>query len=224
MMPLPAAGYGVSKRKPTTLLAEALTCLDDGATESKTPRHFPPDTFSERIAASFGLQRRDLLLSGSALKINTACATMLPAEDMASSIHDTTTTQTTHRLTSKSSPTHLSEGSPESERALEVELSLNSRPLEPLQHHLEQLELTCLDPRPLDPLLTRYVKINLIGEGSYSQVWKAQEAASGAFVAFKQKVVHKPGQCHLLQREVSILRLLDHPGIPKVIEYSFTPT
>lgn len=79
-----------------------------------------------------------------------------------------------------------------------------------------------LSTRRIDPLLTRYIRLSYIGRGGFSTVWKSQEASTAALVALKESLVRSKSHYNLLCSEVSILKKLDHPGIIKVIEHSYT--
>jgi len=74
--------------------------------------------------------------------------------------------------------------------------------------------------------VTRYEKLNLIGEGTYGTVYRARDRASGDIVALKKIRPMKTaggggggGGFPLTSiREISLLQQVQHPGIIKLRE------
>jgi serine/threonine protein kinase len=68
------------------------------------------------------------------------------------------------------------------------------------------------------PRRNEYKLLNLLGEGGYAQVWRAERGDSpGSFVAYKH-----PKQVPLarerMAREIEVQRLLDHPHVMPIVD------
>ncbi|XP_042054957.1 probable serine/threonine-protein kinase At1g54610 [Salvia splendens] len=63
-----------------------------------------------------------------------------------------------------------------------------------------------------------FVKIDKIGQGTYSNVYKAKDAITGKVVALKKVRFDKlePESVRFMAREILILRRLDHPNVVKL--------
>ncbi|XP_021770866.1 probable serine/threonine-protein kinase At1g54610 [Chenopodium quinoa] len=63
-----------------------------------------------------------------------------------------------------------------------------------------------------------FEKLDKIGQGTYSSVFKAREHATGRFVALKKVRFdnYHPESVRFMAREITILRKLDHPNIIKL--------
>jgi eukaryotic-like serine/threonine-protein kinase len=77
---------------------------------------------------------------------------------------------------------------------------------------------------PLEPPRTiagRYRVQRVLGEGTWSQTLLAEDTAEPRQVAIKELRVEHVGDwkhVELFQREARVLRLIDHPGVPRVYE------
>ncbi|KAI5008730.1 hypothetical protein ZWY2020_009778 [Hordeum vulgare] len=71
-----------------------------------------------------------------------------------------------------------------------------------------------LDPRRADT----FEKIDKIGQGTYSNVYKARDSLSGKIVALKKVRFDnlEPESVRFMAREILILRRLDHPNVMKL--------
>eukprot|EP00767_Chilomastix_cuspidata_P002612 gnl/Chilomastix_cuspidata/2735.p2 GENE.gnl/Chilomastix_cuspidata/2735~~gnl/Chilomastix_cuspidata/2735.p2 ORF type:complete len:137 (-),score=17.67 gnl/Chilomastix_cuspidata/2735:12-422(-) len=63
--------------------------------------------------------------------------------------------------------------------------------------------------------LPNYVKLKVVGEGSYGVVWKARDKRSGRIVALKEIRIDSPdeGVPSTAVREISLLMELKHPNV-----------
>ncbi|KAF2072940.1 hypothetical protein CYY_005733 [Polysphondylium violaceum] len=61
--------------------------------------------------------------------------------------------------------------------------------------------------------LSRYQKIEKLGEGTYGKVYKAQEMATGRIVALKKIRLEDDGIPSTALREISLLKELPHPNV-----------
>ncbi|KAI5148714.1 hypothetical protein ENBRE01_0488 [Enteropsectra breve] len=67
--------------------------------------------------------------------------------------------------------------------------------------------------------MTRYMQNELIGAGTYAQVYKGVDMESGDIVALKKtKINPKEGMPSTTMREISILKSVSHQNIIKIIE------
>jgi hypothetical protein len=67
----------------------------------------------------------------------------------------------------------------------------------------------------------RYQTAELLGNGPFGQTWAARDVQEGAEVVVKQVSIRgMPGwkPLELFEREVAVLRSLDHPGVPRFID------
>jgi serine/threonine protein kinase len=67
----------------------------------------------------------------------------------------------------------------------------------------------------------RYQTAELLGNGPFGQTWAAHDLQGGAEVVVKQVSIRgMPGwkPLELFEREVAVLRSLDHPGVPRFID------
>ncbi|XP_047342193.1 probable serine/threonine-protein kinase At1g54610 [Impatiens glandulifera] len=74
--------------------------------------------------------------------------------------------------------------------------------------------LSSLIPKSADS----YIKIEKVGEGTYSNVYKAREKETGKLVALKKVRfdTSEPESVKFMAREITILQKLDHPNIIKL--------
>lgn len=72
--------------------------------------------------------------------------------------------------------------------------------------------------------MEKYIRIELLGQGTYGKVYKARTAASGNFVALKKTILttEDEGVPPTTLREVSILRSLKSPYVVRLIEVLHT--
>ena len=70
------------------------------------------------------------------------------------------------------------------------------------------------------PLQSEYTLLNLLGTGSFGEVWLAVHKETKSRRAIKQIILSDPSETELdkLLKEVSILKSLDHPNIIRVYE------
>ncbi|MCC6809439.1 MAG: protein kinase [Deltaproteobacteria bacterium] len=77
-------------------------------------------------------------------------------------------------------------------------------------------------------LLDRYVLEEQIGHGGMALVFKAKDERSGKVVAVKQMVIDDTDSIDTFtawfKREIKALMVLDHPGIPRLLDYSSDTT
>lgn len=66
----------------------------------------------------------------------------------------------------------------------------------------------------------KYEKLEIIGEGTYGQVWKARDKENGLMVALKKVRLEneKEGFPITAVREIKILRQLNHENIIRLID------
>ena len=64
-----------------------------------------------------------------------------------------------------------------------------------------------------------YEKIDIIGEGTFGEVWKVRHKVLGK--EFAMKIIEKNPNCNLkeIQNEIEILKKLDHPNILKILDF-----
>ncbi|KAK9926802.1 hypothetical protein M0R45_024013 [Rubus argutus] len=71
-----------------------------------------------------------------------------------------------------------------------------------------------------------FMKLNIIGQGSYGRVYKARDLVNGKLVALKKvRCDHLvPASVEFMAREILILRRLDHPNVIKLEGLIMSPT
>jgi len=74
--------------------------------------------------------------------------------------------------------------------------------------------------------LSRYQKLEKVGEGTYGTVYKARDKTTGELVALKKIRLElaDEGTPSTAVREISILKQLQHPNIVKLLDVDHTPT
>ncbi|KAI9478986.1 Serine/threonine-protein kinase 36 [Coemansia sp. RSA 989] len=79
---------------------------------------------------------------------------------------------------------------------------------------------------PEQLLVSRYILLQLIGEGQYGKVFKAVHRHSGVIVAMKiiSKLDRKRVEIETYREEMRLLQQLDHPHVIQLIEYFETKT
>ena len=69
--------------------------------------------------------------------------------------------------------------------------------------------------------LDKYKRLEVLGEGAYGIVWKAQNLETGEFVAIKKVKFEEEGVPSTAIREISLLKNLKHPNIVELKEAHF---
>lgn len=67
----------------------------------------------------------------------------------------------------------------------------------------------------------RYIFLDVMGAGTYGDVYRARYISTGHTVAIKvvpKSTLHSPEACHLLQTEIEIYKSLDHPLIAQFFD------
>ncbi|KAJ2339888.1 Serine/threonine-protein kinase 36 [Coemansia erecta] len=88
---------------------------------------------------------------------------------------------------------------------------------------IKQAELFGTSP---EQLVSRYILLQIIGEGQYGKVYKAIHRRSGVVVAMKiiSKLDRKKVEIETYREEMRLLQQLDHPHVIQLIEYFETKT
>jgi serine/threonine protein kinase len=73
-------------------------------------------------------------------------------------------------------------------------------------------------------LVNRYRVERMLGQGGFGVVYVAQDLSFHTMVAVKENSETLPDMQQQFQAEASILRMLDHPNLPKVYDYFVEPT
>ncbi|KAJ2140120.1 hypothetical protein IW136_002736 [Coemansia sp. RSA 678] len=83
---------------------------------------------------------------------------------------------------------------------------------------LKQAELFGNSP---EQLVSRYILLQIIGEGQYGKVYKAVHRRSGVIVAMKiiSKLNRRKVEIETYREEMRLLQQLDHPHVIQLIEY-----